>query len=339
MRALKKVVFLFGLIVLIIAVNLSVPQEESSSPQVSHPAQVLGAAVNVSLFEQPEDGRVPILTALQSAKREIDIEVYELSDKQIIAALENAKSRGIIVKVLLEHHPFGSSSFNDTVEQQLQHDAIMVKWTNPVFALTHEKSIIIDANEVLILNQNLTASSFYKNREYDILDSNPQDISQTKTIFTDDWQRQTFTPTDSHLIVSPVTARSALTALLQQAQKSIAIEMEVIDDPQIIALLCEKAKKDQVHIIIPDFKTDPSNRDAAERMEAAGAQVRTISSPYVHAKLLITDDATAYIGSINLTTQSMDRNRELGIILTQQEILQRLTTDYVNDWAEASSIQ
>ena len=55
--------------------------------------------------------------------------------------------------------------------------------------------------------------------------------------------------------------------------------------------------------------------------------------------MILSDDDKAYVGSINFSTQSMDQNRELGIILTQPDDLQILKTTFENDWNRATLFQ
>ena len=43
--------------------------------------------------------------------------------------------------------------------------------------------------------------------------------------------------------------------------------------------------------------------------------------------------ATVYTGSINATTNSMDNNRELGLLYNQLDVAQRVTVTYEQDWA------
>lgn len=297
---------------------------------------VLGAANNLVLLEQPMSGRQPLLTVLQNAQHEILIEVYLLSDKEIISALTQAKARGVDVKVMLEEHPFGGGNSNQKTQQLLQQAGIAVLWTNPAFALTHEKAVIVDRQEVFILNQNLTTSSFEKNREFDIIDSNPQDVQEAGGIFLDDWQRTSFTPTKGSLLMSPNTARTALTDLVTSATQTIAIEMEVITDNEIVQLLQEKAKTVHIEIIEPTEKQVAANTSPTHLLEQAGVVVKTISSPYIHAKLIIVDGKKAYIGSVNFTSQSMDQNRELGILVSQQNILTTLVQDFNQDFQQAT---
>src|SRR5437667_102785 len=82
---------------------------QSPQPTKLH---VLGAQTNLLLYEQPESKQQPLVDAIESAQHEILVEVYLLSDKKIIKALEDAKEHGIKVMVMLEQHPFGGSALN-----------------------------------------------------------------------------------------------------------------------------------------------------------------------------------------------------------------------------------
>ena len=299
---------------------------------------VLGAASELTLFEEPQDGRAFLLSALDSATAEIDVEVYLLSDADIVSHLLDACGRGVIVKVLLEQHPFGGGNINQKTYVSLNNTCVRVSWTNPIFALTHAKTIIIDGKSAFVLSQNLTTSAFEKNREYDILDTNVHDVSELKNIFVADWERSSFTPQDTHLLISPISSRTTLEHLLSESTKTLSIEMEVIDDQEIVALLQEQAKKETVKVILPTFTQLAANKKIAKELAGAGVQIRTMSSPYVHAKLILTE-SSAYIGSVNLTTQSMDQNREIGILLTQPDILANLEEDFSLDWENAQAVR
>ncbi len=306
--------------------------------QQSKPSHVLGASNNLTFFEEPQNGHSPIVDAIDNAEQEIDMEVYLLSDKQVINALISAEQKGVTVKVMLEEHPFGGGNLNPKTKTTLEKAGISVEWTSSSFALTHEKSIVIDDSEAFILNQNLTASAFNKNREYDIIDDNPQDVAEIETIFTSDWKREaTNLANSTDLIISPDNSRSALTSLLQSATKSIDIEMEEIQDKDILSLLETKAKTEEIEVIIPDFSQLSANKSSAELLEKSGVLVKTLSSPYIHAKLVLVDGIKAYVGSVNFSSQSMDKNRELGILILQSDVVDSLVSDFESDWNIASN--
>lgn len=300
--------------------------------------KVLGANANIALFIEPPMGRQPILDTINNAQSEILVEVYLMSDKQIIKALEAAKQRGVNVMVMLEQHPFGGGNLNNTTKKELESSGVSFEWTNSNFALTHEKSIVIDKSFAFILNQNLTASSFTKNREYDVVDTNTGDVSEIRNIFISDFERKSFSPKTSNLIVSPVNSRAALTTLIKSAAQSIDIEMEVINDEQIVLTLCDEAKKIKLKLIVPTFSQIDSNSESVNKLSACGAVIKTLSSPYVHAKLILVDNLKAYVGSVNLSSQSMDENRELGIIITQPESLKNLVLTFAADFEKGKSL-
>jgi cardiolipin synthase len=298
-----------------------------------------GAQTNLLLYEQPESKHQPLIDAIKSAEHEILVKMYLLSDKEIIKALIDAREHGVKVMVILEKNPFGGSGLNPKTKKELDNNGVMTQWSNPSFALTHEKTIIIDANKAFILTQNLTTSSFSKNRDYNILDTNPIDVAEIRNIFIADWKRKSFSPPpNTNIIKSPDNSRAAITTLLNNATQTIDIEIEVIADAKLVKLLSKKAKSTTVRLIAPEISQLEANEPALTKLSLAGVQVKTISSPYMHAKMIITDDRKAYIGSINFSTQSMDKNREIGIIITQEDIIQTLSTTFQKDWDTATPL-
>ncbi|MCL4397918.1 phospholipase D-like domain-containing protein [Patescibacteria group bacterium] len=286
-------------------------------------AEVLGENTNLTLFIEPDDGRAPLLNYINASQNQILTEVYILSDKEIGSALA---SRSAITKILLEEHPFGGGNFNQKTKDWLGN---IVRWTNPDFTLTHQKSMVFDDAVVCILNMNLSATAFSKNREYNICSENKEDVAEVTNIFNADWNRKDFSPADPNLVVSPVNSRAKLTAFISGAQKSLDIEMEVVSDDQMVNLLTDKAKNIPVQILVPNPK-DVANSPVP------GAQVKSLKKPYPHAKLIIVDGVRAYTGSVNLTTQSLDQNRELGILVSQTDILDRLNQTFAKDWNNAN---
>ena len=308
----------------------------SHSTPTQKSISVSGESANVSLSIEPQAGRSVILDEINSAKSEILVEVYLLSDKTIIEALKDAKARGISVDVMLEEHPFGGGNLNNATEKELVSAGISVEWANPAFSLTHEKAIIIDGKKAFILSQNLTTSSFSKNREYDILDTNIKDVQEIRTIFIDDWQRKSFTQSSPNLVISPNSSRKILTSFIQKSTKSIDIEIEDIEDGNIISLLSSKVKTIPVRLIAPTLSQINSNNTALMALQKEGVLIKTLASPYMHAKLILSDNTKAFVGSVNLSTQSLDKNRELGIILSDQKIIKKLSDTFSSDWNKGS---
>lgn len=323
---------LFGILTLTAAIFGAPTRKEYT------PGEVAGAKTNLSIFVEPEAGETPIVEAINEAQKEILVVVYLLSDDEVLTALEVADARGVGVKVMIEENPFGGGNINETTAARLQGSGIEFKFTNPTFALTHQKTIIIDRQMVFILNQNITESAFDRNREFNIIDYNPAHVLEAVAMFEADWERKGYTAKENDLVVSPDNSRDKLTSLLKSAKYSIDSEAEVIEDDEIAEILSAKAKTIPVRIIIPDLSRIPSNKIDAEKLISAGVQVKTLSSPYMHAKLILVDGVRGYSGSINFTGHSMDLNRELGILFSQGDIIARAQGTFEEDWLNATDL-
>ena len=59
--------------------------------------------------------------------------------------------------------------------------------------------------------------------------------------------------------------------------------------------------------------------------------VKRLRSPYVHCKAIIRDGLAMYVGSENLSTGSLDSNREMGLIVTDRSIIQQVEATFAGD--------
>lgn len=292
------------------------------------PSEVLGANSQLVAFVEPDDGRGPLLTLFSTSQTENLVTVYLLSDEKIIQSLVANQNRGLSTAVLLEQNPFGGNGLNQKTKPILETGGVRVGWANSFFPLTHQKTIIFDQKLVCILNMNLSKAAFESNREYNVCSQNPDDVAEAREIFLADQKRSGYTAKAPNLVVSPDNARGKIMALISSAIRSLDIEMEVITDQKIIQLLTEKSQTLLIRIIVPDFKKVEANKNLP-------LPLRTLSKPYVHAKLILVDQQRAYVGSVNLTTQSLDQNREMGILVSQPDIISRFVKTFETDWTKA----
>src|SRR6266566_8369939 len=79
----------------------------SNTPQCQSNCAVGSGIQGVHVFVEPDDGEQVITNAIRSAQKSIWLEIYILSDRNVIRALEEATNRGLDVRVMLEPHPFG----------------------------------------------------------------------------------------------------------------------------------------------------------------------------------------------------------------------------------------
>jgi phosphatidylserine/phosphatidylglycerophosphate/cardiolipin synthase-like enzyme len=70
-------------------------------------------------------------------------------------------------------------------------------------------------------------------------------------------------------------------------------------------------------------------------LEQAGVQFHDDKALLIHAKVLIVDQQRALLGSINFTPPSLDRNRELSVVITDPKLIQQLVHIFHSDWHSA----
>jgi len=301
-----------------------------------------GAHGGVQVFVEPSAKATPITSAIAAATKSVWVEVYLLTDREVINALENAANRGVDVRVLLETHPYGSGSVSPAeVMQQLQAAGVKAEGADPSFHYTHEKAMIVDGATLFVMSCNLTytglGGSSSSDRDYGVIDTNAPDVQEAAGIFQADWQRQTPTLSDPNLVVSPVNARAKLSALIASAHHTLFVEDEEMYDTQSENNLIAAAQHGvNVELILPTSAASSSASDVA-RLTQGGVHVRYIRRPYMHAKLIVADSAEAFVGSENFSSTSLDENRELGILLADQTALTTLDQTFSADWANAQA--
>ncbi|MBP8689039.1 hypothetical protein KBH77_01665, partial [Patescibacteria group bacterium] len=130
----------------------------------------------------------------------------------------------------------------------------------------------------------------------------------------------------------PNNSRLKIESLINASTKNIKMYAENIDDKAIVDILINKIKNGiTVNIIVPDSKKIESNTEMINKLHDNGAIITYLKKPYQHAKVLIIDDKMAYIGSINFSRQSMEENREVGIMTINTNIINKVINTFEKD--------
>jgi cardiolipin synthase A/B len=292
----------------------------------------------LSLVTEPGPGDKPFIELIDSARQRIEVTMYELTDGRVEQALAAAAARGVRVAVLLNHGQYGAGrALNDAAYDYLAAHGVSVAWTPPYFALTHQKSLLIDRRVAAIMTLNLTPLYYASSRDFAVLDYRPADIAQIAQTFSADLHHRQIAPGagSGDLLWSP-GAQAPLGALIVHARRSLQVESEEMDDPAMTDDLCLAARRG-VHVQV--LMTYQSTwRSALSYLAGCGAQVRTYpesAALYIHAKLIRVDARTVFIGSQNLSRQSLTRNRELGIVTHDPPIVASTGQTFSFDFAAA----
>ncbi len=291
-----------------------------------------GTPDSVTLLVEPGAGITPLVNAIKGAKTSVHMTMYLLTSDTVINALISQKQAGKEVKVVLNaQFPTGGNQ-NSQVYTQLLNAGVSVVYAPSQFTYTHEKCVVIDKKEAWIMTMNATNSS-PGNREYLAIDDNAADVAEAEAIFEADYAHTAITPTGD-LVVAPNNAEQAVLALVNSAQQSILIEGEEFSDSYITNAAAAKASAGiPVHVVLSNLTPTAAGMTTISTLKSHGAKVVVVANPYIHAKAVVVDGKNAYVGSANLTYNSLSSNRELGIITSIASVVSTLNTTISGDFA------
>lgn len=106
------------------------------------------------------------------------------------------------------------------------------------------------------------------------------------------------------------------------------IYIQTLDDDHILSMLQElQSEKKNIKICTADNDTNK-----LRMLEFPNVSWKMIRKPYLHAKVIIIDHSRIFIGSHNLTTNAIENNREIAIILDHRDdIVHHIESDFILD--------
>lgn len=139
-------------------------------------------AAEVQVYTDQEI-RPALLELLNQAEQSIDVEMYTLTARDVLTALERAEGRGVEVRVILDPNQTGNHQQVDRLEQH----GVEVKWF-PVRkpALMHRKLAIVDGTRIFAGSVNWTANGLTRNEELMLLIEDPVLVTHLQERFADD---------------------------------------------------------------------------------------------------------------------------------------------------------
>jgi phosphatidylserine/phosphatidylglycerophosphate/cardiolipin synthase-like enzyme len=319
----------------------------SSQKHIRHPAIDQEIALRkdandaLALVVEPDDKMAPVVSLISQAAHSVDLVMYTLDDSSVEAALAAAEKRGAPVRVLLNAGYQGVPSKKDTtVFASLAAAGVSVQWSPSYFALTHQKTLVVDGKEALIMTFNLDHTYYKKDRDFGIEDTDAADVAAIESAFNADWNKtKAAAPDGSDLIWSPGST-AELVSLIASSKKTLLVYNEEMDDEAIENAL-ESASRNGVQVyVLMSMSTEWL--PAFSALAASGVHIRTFSEKaplYVHAKMIVSDSTLAFLGSENFSDASLEANRELGILFSNTKIIASLDTVFQSDWMKADVLK
>jgi phosphatidylserine/phosphatidylglycerophosphate/cardiolipin synthase-like enzyme len=267
-----------------------------------------------------EGRRAAFLEAIRSATRSVRLSMFRCNDFQIMDALGEALGRGVAVELLLTRRAKGWEGKIRNIGLYLESMGARVYRYAPKKVKYHAKYLLVDDRAAIVASLNLTRKSFEKTADFMVGTEDPDVVESLSRLFQHDATAPYSAAPEGlspRLIVGPETAREGCRKLMEGARRILRIVDHRVTDAEMLALL--------------------------ERRQSEGVRVEiygrgALASHKSHGKMVIVDDATAAVGSISLSTPSLDGRREISIVTEDEECVTRLLS-FLERYGTASPLQ
>ncbi|GAA1906094.1 putative Ig domain-containing protein [Streptantibioticus ferralitis] len=299
------------------------------------------AASAYSLVILPDQGESAIYNFVNSATKSIDVTIYELRDTTLVNDLVNKEKAGVQVRVIMDAQ---HTSVNGAAYSALSAGGVGVTYSSSAYVYTHQKTITVDGAKSYISTGNFDTTYYSTSRDYGVFDSDSNDVAAIENVFNADYAKTSVTPTDGDdLVWSPTDSQSHLLSLVNGAQHSLDVEQEEFGDPALVNAIVADAQRGVAVRVVAENQSSKYNTQL-NQVTAAGGKVTTYTSStgfFVHAKAIVADYGTStakvFAGSENFSDNSLNHNRELGLIINDPSVLSGIESTFNSDFGQTSS--
>lgn len=283
--------------------------------------------MDVKLFVQPDAGLDPILAAIRRAKKSIQILIFRLDRPEIERALVEAVERGVAVQALVAYTNRGGDKVLRRFEMRALERGITVTRTADDLVRYHGKMLIVDGKELLLLAFNFTHLDISMSRSFAISTTSKKLVEEAVKLFECDSKRLPYEAGDKEFVVSPVNAREELTNFIKGAKKQLLMYEMKISDNDFVKLLNEKISQGV------DVRVIGSTSNKGGTLPARRLAMR------LHARAILRDGKSVFLGSQSLRKLELEARREIGIIVHDAKIAKQMVEVFDKDWSGATPAQ
>jgi phosphatidylserine/phosphatidylglycerophosphate/cardiolipin synthase-like enzyme len=291
------------------------------------------------LIVLPDDTASAIIDPIESARHTLNIRMFLFTDPALLNAVITARHRGVLVRVMLNPARRDGSSDNEVARAALLAAGVSVRDSSCDFAVTHQKSMVIDNSVGFIESLNWETRDLTQTRDYAVETTHKLEVAEMVRCFDADWAEQPFVPrADSKLIWCPNNGRQRIADFIDGARETLWLQNERYQDMVIIERLVRAARRGVRVRIMSRALHKLKSRKLFEGVSGlrivhdVGAKVRILKNLKLHGKIMIADDERAIVGSINLSPGSFDERRELAIETSSEHVVRRLVKTAEHDW-------
>lgn len=286
---------------------------------------------DVELYYTPYPDLIDkIIEKIDKAEDKVYIEVYMFTEKRIKNSVINAKKRWIDVKVILEKDPYMAYSINDKFFDEFIKNDIEVVWSDPGdYSFNHSKFMIIDELSI-ISTWNLSYSTFTKNRDFFVFTNDKKTNAELVKLFNYDYAWEKIDIYSENIVLSPNYSRFKIEKLIDSAERELKIYIQYFADEKITKKIIER-KKDWIDIKIILAETAKDD-DETKRLIENWVEVYFMEKYKMHSKVILSDETTLFVWSVNFSENSFDKNRELGLLIKNKSTIDKFLSIFNKDF-------
>ena len=276
----------------------------------------------MKLIIEPTDGVGPLLAAIKSAKKSVEIAIFRFDRTDIETALKAAVARGVKVTALIAFVNRGGEQRLRKLELRCLAAGIIVARTSNDLSRYHGKYLLIDRRVLCMLSFNFTHLDIDHSRGFGIVTTHTDWLRDAARLFRADCTRTKYAPKSETFVVSPANSRKALERFLKRAKTQLLIYDPKISDREMLRVLQGRAKAGvEIKII----------GSVSGRTQFA---VHKLRDKRLHTRTIIRDRRQAFIGSQSLRAAELDERRELGLIVQDAKTVKLLVDAFESDWGD-----
>lgn len=288
-------------------------------------------------------GPVQRLVAGAGAGASLWVEMYEFDRPDLVTALELARARGADVRLVVDR----------TVPVTARTADALVAAGVPVrgypvddrrYQIDHVKLLL--AGEAALVGGMNWGRHSAANHDYAFETRVPAVVGRLRAIFEQDWALAGGRPLPLGVADGPVAqttpgeeVRARLMSGLGAARRSVAAEVFVLTDPDIVAALAGARRRGARVRVLLDPGQDV-NGPAFRLLRATGVEVRWYPVPpgaKLHAKAGLFDGRRLLIGSANWSRSGLSVNHELDLLVDDPLATAAFADRFERDWSASDS--
>ncbi|MBX6351535.1 MAG: hypothetical protein IRZ11_08535 [Clostridia bacterium] len=271
------------------------------------------------------------LSAISRARERVDLELYELGDPELVAAVVGAEGRGVAVRVILD----ATEDYSRKSLGELEAAGVPVKAFRVPGGIDHVKLLVADG-AVLFGGVNWGPRS-WENHDFDLAwpgaPGTPPPPAELLGHVGRDWSADR--PTDREdgpVVYADGHIAQAVLAAVAGAEKAIAILAADLSDRDTLQALAAAAARG-VRVTAVVSSQEKATREAARWLGDRGVPIRYYRGPAtLHAKVLVVDERVVVLGSANFSYHAYHANHELAVRLIAPGLARALADDARRLW-------